>query len=61
MRYIRGVQRQRDVRPLQHVHKLAINEIRPPMTAAKFEYRRAGGFPGGGSRSSIMDGQYGSA
>ena len=34
MRYIRAVQLQRDVRPLQLVHKLATNEIRPPMTAA---------------------------
>ena len=31
MRYIRAVQLQRDVRP---VHKLAANEIRPPMMAA---------------------------
>jgi integrase len=34
MRYIRAVQLQRDVRPLQLVHKLATNEIRPPMLAA---------------------------
>ena len=34
MRYIRAVQLQRDVRPLQLVHKLATNEIRPPMMAA---------------------------
>ena len=34
MRYIRAVQLQRDVRPLQLVHKLATNEIRPPVMAA---------------------------
>ena len=34
MRYIRAVQLQRDVRPIQFVHKLATNEIRPPMMAA---------------------------
>src|SRR4051812_34268648 len=34
MRYIRAVQLQREVRPIQLVHKLATNEIRPPMTAA---------------------------
>ncbi|HKG61695.1 MAG TPA: hypothetical protein VKB05_18200 [Pyrinomonadaceae bacterium] len=34
MRYIRAVQLQRDVRPIQFVHKLATNEIRPPLTVA---------------------------
>ena len=34
MRYIRAVQLQRDVRPINFVHKLATNEIRPPMMAA---------------------------
>lgn len=34
MRYIRAVQLQRDVRPLQLVHKLATNEVRPPVMAA---------------------------
>ena len=34
MRYIRAVQLQRDVRPINFVHKLATNEIRPPMTVA---------------------------
>jgi integrase len=34
MRYIRAVQLQRDVRPLHLVHKLATNEIRPPVMAA---------------------------
>ena len=34
MRYVRAVQLQRDARPPHLVHKLATNEIRPPMTAA---------------------------
>ena len=34
MRYIRAVQLQHDVRPIQFVHKLATNEIRPPVLAA---------------------------
>jgi integrase len=34
MRYIRAVQMQRDVRPEQVVHKLATNEIRPPLQVA---------------------------
>jgi hypothetical protein len=34
MRYIGAVQLQRDVRQIQFVHKLATNEIRPPMRAA---------------------------
>ena len=34
MRYIRAVQLQRDVRPINFVHKLATNEIRPPVMAA---------------------------
>src|SRR3989442_8600142 len=34
MRYIRAVQLQREVRPEQVVHKLATNEIRPPLQAA---------------------------
>jgi hypothetical protein len=34
MRYIRAVQSQREVRPTQVVHKLATNEIRPPLKAA---------------------------
>ena len=33
MRYIRAVQLQRDVRPIQFVDKLATNEIRPPVMA----------------------------
>ncbi len=34
MRYIRADQLQRDVRPIQFVHKLATNERRPPVLAA---------------------------
>src|SRR5216683_263651 len=34
LRYIRAVQLQRDVRPEQVVHKMATNEIRPPLKAA---------------------------
>jgi len=34
MRYIRAVQLQREVRPIQFVHKLATNEIRLPVMAA---------------------------
>src|SRR5258708_16557518 len=31
LRYIRAVQLQKDVRPEQVVHKMATNEIRPPL------------------------------
>jgi hypothetical protein len=34
MRYIRAVQLQREVRPDQFVHKLATQQLRPPMLAA---------------------------
>ena len=34
MRYIRVVQLQRDVRPLQLVHKIGHNELRLPVMAA---------------------------
>jgi integrase len=34
MRYIRAVQLQREVRPEHFVHKLATNEIRPPLEVA---------------------------
>jgi hypothetical protein len=56
MRYIRAVQLQRKVSSQNFVHKLATQEIRPPLQAAVsfVEVSRARGFEPPTSRSRIV-------